>query len=496
MTSSSTPGDSLEAAEVMSGESHDKPSFFGRIGRLLGRPTHCPLVEPSVEPLTLDGGVRIAWREHPFVLELGRVQVVMQPDLPISGEIKDGSLEWIIHPGEAFFTGVPRFLRIKPGQTIVLGRGDDVQSETFEFDKSVAERHVKISNNKGQLTLIPFDADRPTKVTDQPEGQSTWQNRLENLKRLPEVLGRPLALYDDEEALDVIVRVNKLIAKEAYREKDEDGQPGGIIQFPRKKTVIVLGDVHTQINNVLRILTEGGTLSALENDEACLVFLGDLVHSEDSLEVDDMITSMFSLDMYCMLKLRFPENVFYVHGNHESFAPDVGKSGVPQGILMRRFLKKRRGKAYVHEIEKLFDHLAYIVCGNDYAACHGGPVRSRANHAQLVNIARYPGLQHELVWNRFRKDSRPAGYGKGSVKRFRHTLDIPKHAPVVVGHTPLSLDETIWFDVGGITGHHIVYTAHEDRAATVVFQDKHTMLPLEFIPEGALDVLNPPAEES
>jgi predicted phosphodiesterase len=492
MSTESPHSNSLEAVAGLV-EKQDRPSLFGRVGRFFGKTSKGELIEPA-EPVALTGTVRIAWQDKPFALTLGVSRLEFHPDLTITGKRKDGSREWIIHSGEDFYTSVPRFIRVRPGQELVLGRRDELQCDIFGFNSSVANRHVRVCNKRGELSLQPLDDERITNIEAISSARSVWRTRKANLQRLCDVIGHPLKPYDDEEALDVITRVNAIMAKEAYRERDDDGAPGGIIQFPRSKTTIVLGDVHTRIDNVLRILTEGGTLAALEDGSACLVFLGDLVHSEERGEIEEMDSSLFILDVFCMLKLRFPKNVFYVHGNHDSFSPEVCKAGVPQGILLRRFLKKRRGKAYVQEVDKLFDGLAYIVAGNDFAACHGGPVRSRVIHSTLVNLKRYPGIQHELVWNRVRRDTRPNGYGKGSVKRFRQTLGIAKHAPVIVGHTPLSFDETVWFNIMGITGHHIVYTAHTDRAAAMVLHDKK-MVALEYIPENSLAMLNAALDE-
>ncbi len=469
-----------------------RPSLLSRIGQLLSKAPKGELIEPSSTPLAVHGDVRVAWREQPFQLMLGGVALELHPDLAVTGnegnEI-DGVREWIIHPGSAFYETVPRFVRVSPGETLLLGRTDDTQTRMFGFDGSVANRHVNVSNRKGELVIQPLAPDRPTTISIVESPLAVWSARRKNLIHLPDVIGSSLTPLDQEEALNALLEVNDIVASEAYRALDDDGLPGGVIQFPDDMTVVILGDVHARADNVLRVITEGGLLAALERNEACLVLLGDLVHSQESDELEDMESTVLILDLFCMLKRRFPENIFYIRGNHESFSPEVGKGGVPQGLLLQKHLKKLRGKAYVKQVERLFDGLAFVVLGNEFAACHGAPVRSTVDLDVLINIRRYPGIQSEVIWDRLRQGNRPGGYTKGSVKRFRRTLGLSKHAPFFVGHTPQSSKETLWLDVGGIKGHHIVYSAHTHRAAAIVMSGGQ-MTPLEFVPEQALAFLN------
>jgi len=466
-----------------------KPSLLARFRKFLSGIPSSERITLDSTPLTLSANVRIARRAEPFKLVLGTAILEFHPDLPITGIEKGSSMEWIIHPGCAFYDTVPKFIRIRPGEAIILGRSDELQTRVFGFDTSVADRHVKVFNRKGDLIFQPLEPELPTSISEIDQPTAVWSARRDNLLRLPDVLGCALDQFESEQALDMIREVNAIIASEAYRSLNDDGEPGGIIQFPGDMTVVIMGDIHARADNVLRVITEGGMLAALESKEACLVFLGDMVHSQESDELEDMASSVFILDLFCMLKRRFPENVFYVHGNHESFSVDVGKGGVPQGMLFHSYLKKLRGKVYVSEVEKLFDGLAFVVQGDDFAACHGAPVRTKVNLNVLINIRRYPGIQSELVWNRLRQGNRPTGYSKGSVKRFRRTLNLPKHAPLIVGHTPQSDEDTLWLNVGGIEGHHIVYSAHMHRLAAMVMSEGQ-VTPLEFVPEAALAFLN------
>ncbi len=460
-------------------------TLFGRIGSLFSGRSQAALLVPQPEPERLSESVRVAWQHVPFVLKLGNLGLEFHPDLTITGDERDREREWIVHAGSEYHDAVPKFMTIRQGETVLLGRCDNLQTQLFGFDGSVADRHVKVSNHKGELTILVLEPDRSTTVSSNASLTGNWVTRRSNLLRLQNVLEHALVEFDAEEALQAIGDVNGIMATEAYRDLNEEEAPGGVIRFPDSMTVVVMGDVHARAENLLRVICEGGFLAALERNEVCLVLLGDLVHSQERAELEDMSSTVFTLDLFCLLKRRFPAGVFYIHGNHESFSPEVGKGGVPQGVLLRKHLAERRGNAYVDEVEKLFDSLAYVVQGKGFAACHGAPVRSRVTLDSLINIHKYPGIQSELVWNRLRQGNRPAGYGKGSVKRFRKTLGLPKQAHFFVGHTPLSPDETLWLDAGGIPGHHVIYAAHTHRLAAVVMSGGQ-MTPLEFVPEASL----------
>ena len=491
MTNETDIDDALEARPPDPGE---KLSLSQRIGGFFRRKLEGELLVPTLAPASLSTTVRLEWGDQPFSMTLGKIPLEFHPDLDISGDDQAGFREWIVHAGGAFYDGVPAFTRIKPGKEIVFGRTDALQTRVFGYDQSVANRHVRIANRKGALTIQPLESERSTTLSAIEFPTRMWSARRACLLRLAEVIGRPLIPFDDDEALEKIREVNRIIATETYREPADDGTPGGIISFPDDMPVVIMGDVHARVNNVLRVITEGGVLAALEQGRVCLVFLGDLLHSEATGELEDMTSSVLALDLFSMLKLRFPRNVFYIHGNHESFSPDIGKGGVPQGLLFRKLLKKRRGKDYVNEVKALFGGLAFVVHGDGFAACHGAPVRSKVDRHTLVNIRLYPGIQYEIVWNRLRRGDRPGGYGKGSVKRFRQTLNLPKHAPLIVAHTPLSTKETLWLNVGDIEGHHIVYSAHTDRLAVMVMSDGQSW-PLELIPDPALECLDERPDE-
>ena len=124
-------------------------------------------------------------------MALGGALLEFHPDLPITGDPNGRNREWIIHPGASFYNGVPQFIRIGPGETVLLGRADETQTRIFGFDGSVASRHARISNRKGELTIEPLELDHPINVSTIVSPKAVWAARRENLLRLPDVLGRP-----------------------------------------------------------------------------------------------------------------------------------------------------------------------------------------------------------------------------------------------------------------------------------------------------------------
>ena len=153
----------------------------------------------------------------------------------------------------------------------------------------------------------------------------------------------------------------------------------GLLDLPGEPTPIIIGDLHAQLDNLLKILSQDGYLDALECGDAYLLFLGDIVHREDDGELEEMDSSLLVLDLVFKLKIHFTKNVFYLRGNHEIFDDKVGKGGVPQARLLWQRCRERRGTKYAERLAECFDLLAYVAKTKDFIACHAGPPRREAS---------------------------------------------------------------------------------------------------------------------
>jgi hypothetical protein len=268
-----------------------------------------------------------------------------------------------------------------------------------------------------------------------------------------------------------------------------DGKPGGIVDLQQRALPVIVGDLHAQVDNLLKILSENCLLGCLRNKSATLVLLGDAVHSENLAEMEDMDSSILMMDLIFTLKLRFPENFFYLRGNHDSFDPDISKGGISQGVLMRDRLSRLRGEIYALEMERYYGLLPYIIKSPYFYACHAAPPRSTATLDDLVHITEHPSLMHEITRNRLQRSHYLSGYNKSDIKRFRKTLGIPKGLPLVVSHTPLDPFGSVWKNVGAIKNHHIIYSAHQ-QGPTILQPINKELIPLSYPAEPLSKLIN------
>ena len=259
--------------------------------------------------------------------------------------------------------------------------------------------------------------------------------------------------------------------------------------LPQALTPIVIGDLHARIDNFLTALTQNAFLDALEEGSAALVILGDAVHSEVDGELRDMDSSMLMMDLIFRLKLRFPEQVFYLRGNHDAFSEDITKDSVPQGLLWAKSLSEKRGSAYLKAMDEFYRLLPYVVVSGDFVACHAAPPTRKITPEMLVNIYRYPELLLELINNRPQRTHHPQGYNRRDIKRFRRALQLDAAVPVIVGHTPLDNKDSIWLDVDGIANHHVLYSAHPEQVG-VFTRVGQRMIPLTYPVDSLTPLMN------
>jgi hypothetical protein len=249
------------------------------------------------------------------------------------------------------------------------------------------------------------------------------------------------------------------------RPRASDGAPGGLVEFPKseKREFIIIGDLHANVRNLQAILKDADNLEKVRKNQAVLLFLGDAVHSDKSGHAYDMESSIEIMDIVLGLVNEFPGNVVYLLGNHDSFAPELSKLGIQQGLIYREALRTARGAQYVSLMEEFFEALPLFVIHRHFLAVHAGPARGGLTRMELVNIRHFDNCLWQLTWNRLNETrSTPSmkEYGPEDLDEARRLLGCPKNIPIFVGHNPMwkwGEQDSIWIDVLGCHDHVILH---------------------------------------
>ena len=444
--------------------------------------------------------IKACIKDYPFQINLypDSKALHLYPE-PALNHDSDGvtTNNYILFDPDVFYSDICGFYRLQDEDTITLGGGDPEQRAILNVPPETPARKLSIGIEDGWLTFqspIPDPMPSITPLFQDKKVRRVLDWRQNKLRRLREIFGNPIALLPADEAIALLQEVNEILEREKYRPRDKDGRPGGVVALPDDSTAIIVGDLHARVDNLLAVLSQNNFLEALEAGRATLVILGDAVHPDGDTALDEMESSMLIMDLIFKLKIRFPKQVFYVRGNHDSFSEDLAKQGIPQGLIWKRALKKQRGKDYQKEMKRFYELLPYVAFSRHFVACHAAPPVSSTSLDKMINIRRNPKLYKELADNRLRQANRPSGYAGSDVKRFRKCLGLSKKTPVIVGHTPLSLDDTLWENVGEIENHYIVYSS-DSRWVGLMAQIGDRLYPFRYPVEPMISIINALPEE-
>jgi len=452
--------------------------------------------EPS-QRLRLSGrGTRIPLGGLPFAVEMGSQTLHLYPDLPVDEGRRRPPFDYLLFDPERYLTGIGHALRLRPGEKLDISHRVPGQRAVFSHPRDAFRRHLQVIHEGDALVFKDYVAELGTYVSllqdEAGEGRLAVR-RAGALDRLLQIYGGPIEPLPSQEAMDTLTRVNALLGEEPYRRRDTLGNLGALVELPAALTPVIVGDLHAQVDNLLRILSDNGYLDGLERGEAALVILGDAVHPEAPEELANMDSSVLIMDLIFRLKLRFPKQIFFIIGNHDSFSPDVMKGGVAQSLLWAKRVTALRGPEYRDALELFYRQCALVVLSEGFVACHAAPPRGKPSIETLVNVRQFPQIVHELTWNRIKSRRYPAGYTRGDVRRFRSALALEEDVAFIVGHYPRSADATVWLDVDEIEGHHIIYSAMPDQLA-VFTRLEGVMVPQIYPAEPLREWLNQRAQ--
>src|SRR5574344_437972 len=253
-------------------------------------------------------------------------------------------------------------------------------------------------------------------------------------------LARRISSYKDSTALpghdELSALIKRTVAvitkeKETYRPRDEEGAPGGLLDFTGKAfaalPVIVVPDLHGRadflINLLKSALIEPTVLDALNDKRVLVVCVGDGVHAESRAYerwkqayqewdegnvagrsmMEEMHENISTMQGVMELKCAFPEHFHFLKGNHENILDTEGggdhsfRKFALEGEMVRDFVEQVYGAAiltYESNFEKSLPVCAICsTCGISHAEPFTAYKRS-----QIINYHKDPSLILGFTW--------------------------------------------------------------------------------------------------
>jgi len=437
--------------------------------------------------------IRIPVEGYPeYRIEMGEQTLYLCPDPGVTGHEEGSPYDFILFDPDRYLSRISHYQRLSPGNTLVIDSDIDYQEQVFSFPRDAFRRQLSISHSGDSLVFKDPISELGTYVSlldDTLESSGITGRRRAALRRVLEIFGGPIEPLPADKATETLIQVNELLRHETGRPKDSLGNPGCLLELPDHITPIVVGDLHAQIDNLLTVLSENAFMDSLENGTAALIILGDAVHPETPGRLEEMESSLLIMDLIFRLKIKYPQHVFFIVGNHDSFQQELMKRGIPQGLLWKRHVIASRGEAYKEQLDLFYQQSPLLVLSPDFIACHAGPARRKISRQILVDAHQFPDIVHDLTWSRIRTPAFPGGYTPGDVRQFRKGLQVSSDIPFIVGHHPYTRDGTLWLNAGRINQHHIVFSARSDRVGIFTRIDGR-MVPQIYPAEPLMDWLN------
>ncbi len=425
-------------------------------------------------------------------LVIDKYKLHLYPDSGALKSTSDKSPDMLLVQKLETGSGIEHFQRLQPDASLFVDIEPIDGNLRVSEEYSLSNSTVQISHHHESIVIEASKYQQNAYVIKIPEVSGSaclLKRRQRSLGRVQTIFGGAIKKLDPAEGLLLVQSINKQLALSPHRSTDDRGSPGSVVELPENLIPILIGDLHANIDNLLKILSENAYIDSLDRGDAALIFLGDAIHSEDPDDLESMESSLIMMDLIFKLMLQFPDQVFFVLGNHDSFSEEVVKSGVRQGILWQKYVTKERGDGYQKALEEFYLRSPLIAFSSRFVACHAGPPNNKVSKKELINAKHNPELTYQLLWNRQQSVSFPAGYTRKEVQRFRKSLGLEPHTPFIVGHSPFSKEKTTWCHIGGIKNHHLVTSARPDQVGVFVLINGD-MEPQSFTSEPLLKWTN------
>ena len=205
----------------------------------------------------------------------------------------------------------------------------------------------------------------------------------------------------------------------------------GLITLDPKLPTVVLADLHARTGYLSGVLSTRDPRTGksfgqlLRQGRVQVVVLGDGMHAEGRAaerwaEADrdptgaemraEAAESLGTMKQVMDYIAAFPKHFHYLKGNHDNIRdrrsggdwPVTKYSQVGEGRLMRTFLEKRFGRAFVGAYARFEDALPLVALGGEFALSHSGPARAMSRSKIR---ARGAAAVENFTWTDLTKDS-------------------------------------------------------------------------------------------
>ncbi|MBT9588298.1 metallophosphoesterase [bacterium] len=214
------------------------------------------------------------------------------------------------------------------------------------------------------------------------------------------------------------------------------------------KTLYLIGDVHAKAGRIADIFKHADLYPQLQGEQAVVVFLGDLFHREDDARAGEMESSIETLGIVMDLKIRFPQSIYMLLGNHEFTRSETCKRGYFQGYLFRLALESQ-GLDLCYD--RFVEVSPLVVIHPQCVGVHAAPAISvqSLDELKILDVAdvhpfELPRAVMELTYYRHVNWSPCGGkvYNDYHVEDFLNLCGVPQGS-LITGHTPICRD-TCW----------------------------------------------------
>lgn len=245
---------------------------------------------------------------------------------------------------------------------------------------------------------------------------------------------------DHDELIKLIDSVTWLLQQEKKYRKEKFGAEN-IVYLEQPENIVVVGDIHGDLNSLLKILFVIEYDYFLFNPQNKIVFLGDYIDRGDF--------SVNVINILFRLKKRYPESIILLCGNHEAVRQfPFSAHDLPKQL---RLLYGVKGNETYRKLMKSFAELPLMTVIKDaMILVHGGlPILDHCNFEGnyktiLAKITKSKENIEQLLWNDPKKinsdrdwetSRRGRGYhfGKNITKKW---LEVLSSKVVVRGHEP------------------------------------------------------------